>query len=320
MTKHLILGGCGFIGRHLAVSLAKRGEPVTLADRIPLLQFPAGVAPDLLRFEAVDLVHVNWDELITDCDLIHHFAWSTIPQTANEDPVADLDINVRSTLKLLEALRRRGNGRLVFASSGGTVYGRLRQTPVPENHPLEPITAYGVSKVSIEKYLGFYSELCRMDCRIARLSNPFGAGQNPRRNQGAASVFLNKALAGEKITIWGDGEVIRDYLHISDVVAGIVALADAPLESLPGPPVVNIGSGEGVSLNQIVSVLQASLGRTLDVEYTPGRPFDVPVNVLDITRAREFLGWSPRLSFEAGMRLAIGDCSAGASDFSTLHS
>jgi UDP-glucose 4-epimerase len=318
MTTHLILGGCGFIGRHVAISLARRGEQVILAGRSPLAIALPGVSSNDVSFRYLDLSTVHWDALLEGSDVIHHYAWSTIPQTANEDPIGDLDTNVRSSLGLLEAMRRRRGGRLIFASSGGTVYGVLRRTPVSEDHPLKPITVYGASKVAVEAYLGVYRALYGIDCRVARLSNPFGAGQDPRRNQGAASVFLHKSLAGEKIAIWGDGKVVRDYIHISDVVSGLISLVDAALDCHSDLPIFNIANGEGVDLNRIVAILSARLGRKLDVAYEPGRPFDIPVSVLDISRARNFLGWAPRLSFEQGMALSIRDILSGSQAYSTL--
>ena len=289
---------------------------VVLADREPLTdhQLLAGN----LSFKPFDLVSAEWDSLITDCDVIHHYAWSTLPQTANENPVADFSTNVGSTLSLLEAMRRCGGKRLIFASSGGTVYGKLRQVPVPEDHPLNPVTAYGVSKMVAEKYMGLYRELYGLDCRVARLSNPFGAGQNPKRQQGAVTTFLHKALAREKITIWGNGEVVRDYIHISDVTRALVALASTNLNHVPDLPVFNIGSGQGTSLNQLIKAIETHLDRHITVEYEASRPFDIPVNILDVTRADEVLGWRCALSLADGIHIATGDMRGRNTAYSSL--
>jgi UDP-glucose 4-epimerase len=318
VATHLILGGCGFIGRHVAARLLRQGEKVVLADRQPLAEMPPGTPPDAFSFRAFDLVSADWDGLISDCDVIHHYAWSTLPQTANEDPVADLCTNVSSTISLLEAMRRRGEKRLVFASSGGTVYGKLKPIPVCEDHPLNPVTAYGVSKMAAEKYMGLYRERYGLDCRIARISNAFGAGQDPRRNQGAVTTFVLKALRGEKITIWGDGEVVRDYIHISDVTTALMALASAKLDNHRTLAVFNIGSGEGTSLNQIIKSIEERLSRRIDVEYVLPRAFDIPVNILNVTLAQEVLGWRRALSFNEGIEVAIEDMQGQTSSFSTL--
>ena len=243
----------------------------------------------------------RWDEIIAGASVIHHYAWSSLPASANLDPAGDLVENVVPTIALLETLRSLG-GRapvLLFASSGGTVYGRLRQVSACEDHPLAPITCYGAGKAAVEMYLGTYRDLYGLDCRVARLANPFGAGQDPSRGFGSVITFIHHALAGSPIVIFGDGEVVRDYIHISDAAAGLVALASAPVAE--GPWIFNIGSGQGASLNDIVTELEARLGRILEVRREPARAFDVPVSVLDISLARDTLGWAPRLSFSAGV-------------------
>jgi UDP-glucose 4-epimerase len=318
VATHLILGGCGFIGRHVAARLLRQGENVVLADRQNLAEMLPGAKADALSFRAFDLVSADWDGLIADCEVIHHYAWSTLPQTANTNPVADLCTNVSSTISLLEAMRRCGGKRLVFASSGGTVYGKLNQIPVSEDQPLNPVTAYGVSKMAAEKYMGLYHELYGLDCRIARISNAFGAGQDPRRNQGAVTTFLFKALVREKITIWGDGEIVRDYIHISDVTRALARLASITFDHYPDLPVFNIGSGEGSSLNQVIKAIEKRLSRNIDVDYMAPRPFDIPVNILDVTRVQEVLGWRCALSFDEGIEVAIEDMRGRTASFSTL--
>ena len=304
--RHLILGGCGFIGRHVALMLARLGHRVVLAGRTrPPPGLFAGVG-GLISWTYFDMASADWDALIGGATVVHHYAWTTIPATANLDPAGDLAANVVPTLGLLEAVRRAAiRPRLIFASSGGTVYGKLRGVPAHEDHPLLPITAYGVGKVAVELYLGHYRATYGLDCRAARLANPFGADQDIGRGQGAVTTFLHHALTGQTIVIWGDGEVVRDYIHISDAAAGIVALACAP--QMSGPWIFNIGSGHGVSLNRIVEELEARIGRTLEVHRKGGRSFDVPISVLGVTLARETLGWSPLLSFSDGIAHTLGD-------------
>ena len=295
---HLLLGGCGFIGRHVALLLAKSGYRVTLADRAPLgFAFP----PDLagrITWRELELGSADWDTLVADADIVHHYAWGSIPASANSNPAGDLTANVSTTLAMLEALRRRGDGRVVFSSSGGTVYGRLQQIPVPERHPVAPITAYGAGKATAEIYLSLYRSMHGMDCRIARIANPFGAGQDLARGLGAVTTFLHHAMTDQVITIWGDGEVVRDYIHIADVARAL-------------------GSGVGISLNAIVTELEIRMDRGLAVTRSRTRPFDVPVSILSVDLARTRLGWVPRLSFAEGIERTLGDLSTNAV-FSTL--
>ncbi len=312
---HLILGGGGFLGRHVALLLALSGDRVTIAGRtVSDIVFPPEMSGHVLS-KPLDLALADWDRLLADVDVVHHYAWSSIPATANADPSADLLGNVGMTLRLLDALKRRGHGRLIFASSGGTVYGPLHCVPVTEDHPLAPVTAYGASKATAELYLKLYRSLHCIDCRVARIANPYGAGQRAGRDLGAVTTFVRHALSGQKIEIWGNGEVVRDYIHVSDVASCLVKLSRAPATS--DDFVFNIGSGIGISLNDIISELETCLGRNLLVDRSAPRSFDVSVSILAIDRVRRALGWAPRLSFSAGLALTLSDLKSGQ-PFSTV--
>jgi UDP-glucose 4-epimerase len=311
---HLILGGGGFIGRHVALLLARLGHRVTVVGRRPPAQPLPRAWLDHVRWQAVELSSADWDALVADVDVVHHYAWSSIPASANANPGGDLLANVSATIAMLDALHRRGGGRVVFSSSGGTVYGKLRETPVTEDHPVAPITAYGAGKATAEVYLGLYRSLHGLDCRIARIANAYGAGQDMGRGLGAVTTFMERALKHEPITIWGTGEVVRDYIHIADVAKFLVRLANAPRQQ---DFVFNVGSGVGVSLNEIVTELEARLHRPLAVTRTETRAFDVPISILCIERARAVLGWAPALSFSEGVGRTLQDMSAAAW-FSTL--
>jgi UDP-glucose 4-epimerase len=264
------------------------------------------------------MAEADWKTLLRDIDVVHHYAWSTVPATANANPSADLALNVAATVNLLEEMRRLSSPpRLVFASSGGTVYGKLQQIPVSESHELTPITAYGASKAAVEHYLSYYRAVYDLDCLVARLANPYGAGQNLIRGQGAATTFLFKAINGQPISIWGDGSTTRDYIHISDASAGLTALALSP-RNMSGSWRFNIASGQGVSLNQIVVELERILGRRLVVLRESGRVFDVPISVLDISLALRDLDWAPVLSFADGMMRTLCDLKMN-NELSTLN-
>jgi UDP-glucose 4-epimerase len=311
---HLILGGGGFIGRHVALLLAGLGHRVTVAGRRPPGQPQPRVWTERIRWQSLELGSADWDALVADVDVVHHYAWSSIPASANANPGGDLLVNVSATIAMLDALHRRGGGRVIFSSSGGTVYGKLRETPVTEDQPVAPITAYGAGKATAEVYLGLYRSLHGLDCRIARIANAYGAGQDMARGLGAVTTFIERALNHEPITIWGTGEVVRDYIHISDVAKFLVRLANAPRQE---DFVFNVGSGVGASLNEIVAELEARLDRRLAVTRTQTRAFDVPISVLCIDRAKARLGWAPALSFSDGVGRTLQDMSAAAW-FSTL--
>lgn len=312
--RHLILGGDGFIGRHVALLLARKGFSVTIATRLPpSFAFPEAEAGRISR-KSFELASADWDELVKDVDVVHHYAWSSIPASANANPAGDLLLNVSATIGLLDALRRKGQGRVVFTSSGGTVYGKVNRTPIDEDVVLRPITAYGAGKVSAEIYLSLFRSMHGIDCRIARISNPYGAGQNVARGLGVITTFLQRSLTGEDIVIWGDGNVTRDFIHIADLAACLTNLAVAP----PSDQFIfNVGTGLGASLNQAVTEIEKVLGRQLTVRRSPSRLIDVPVNVLAIDRVCRALSWEPQVSLSAGIENTIGDLKTGCS-FSSL--
>jgi UDP-glucose 4-epimerase len=292
---YFVTGDTGFLGRALATRLEAQGHVARVAHGFPSNSGVSGTCN-------LDSTVEEWGAAVDGCSGVFHLAWATIPSTANTNPLADLETNVAGTVRLLEALRHLPRIPVTFVSSGGTVYGEPDTLPVPEDHPLRPKTAYGVSKTTAEHYALLYRRLWDVDARIVRLSNPFGPGQNIQGQLGAASIFAARALAGERIEIWGDGSTIRDYIYVDDAISGLLAMMFAPTVRFGAlDPIVNIGSGRGASLRELVSLLTHILDKPIEVHYKPGRDFDVRANVLDITRARSILNWSPKVSLEEGL-------------------
>ena len=189
----------------------------------------------------------------------------------------------------------------MFASSGGTVYGAPRIVPVPETHPTQPLCSYGIHKLAIEQYLHLYHVLHGLAYCVLRLANPFGERQRSDASQGAVAVFLDLALRGEEVTVWGDGSAVRDYIYVGDVARAfcLAAAHDSPAA------VFNIGSGQGHSVNELLAEIGELLGQRVSRRYVQGRAFDVPVNVLDTTLAAQTLGWTPQASFRAGLERTL---------------
>jgi UDP-glucose 4-epimerase len=294
----VVLGGGGFMGINLCRRLAASGHRVRAFGRRCLF-------PDDLRGvewypgDFTDMASVG--AAIASFDVVFHLIHATMPQAADLDIVADLQNNVVPTIGLLDHCRRAGVRRVVFASSGGTVYGNARQMPTPETEPTEPICAYGISKLAIEKYLALFKHLHGLDFRVLRITNPFGPFQVALKNQGVVAAVIARALSDERMEIWDDGSVIRDFIFVEDVVDAFVAAATDPSSEL----VFNIGSGQGRSLRDIIAAIERLMGVRLKLQWKPGRPLDVPVSVVATDWAAKSLGWVAKTPFEAGLETTI---------------
>lgn len=296
--KALVVGGNGFIGTNLVDHLLASGHQVRVFDRYPN-RF-RGQLPDV-EYVVGDIGnHGEMEEAVKEMDWVFHLAYTTLPQTSNDDPVYDIRSNIADTVQLLTECVKAKVKKFVFISSGGTIYGVPQESPIKEDHPTDPICSYGISKLAIEKYLHLFRKLHGLEYVVARISNPYGELQNPNAKQGAIGVFLGNVARKQPITIWGDGEVIRDYIYIGDAVKALLRAAQyQPNEE--SPRVFNVGFGDGHTLNEIVEVIKRVVGPHVEVKYTGSRPVDVPVNVLDITRARTALGWQPEIGLEEGV-------------------
>jgi UDP-glucose 4-epimerase len=290
-----VLGGNGFIGTHLVDGLLEKGNLVRIYDR----------SPNRFRATPQDAEYVEGElgnhglirEAVEGMEVVFHFVSTTLPKTSNDDPIYDVRSNLIDTLQLLEACIEAGVRKVIFASSGGTVYGLTQTVPITEDHPANPVTSYGIVKLAVEKYLGLFHHLHGLDYTALRISNPYGPYQDPGGQQGAIAVFLHRLYTGQPITIWGDGRVVRDYLYVADLVDALVLAA----ESETPRKVLNVGSGQGTSLNELVALMGEVTGERTEVEYHSGRALDVPANVLDVSRAHEELGWNPRIELAEGI-------------------
>jgi UDP-glucose 4-epimerase len=296
----LVLGGTGFIGRHLCAALIAAGHRVRAFARF---------SHEQNRIEWPEIVGIEWRKgdfcnpaetalALHGMDIVFHLVSGTLPKTSNDNPLLDLQTNVVPTLQLLEAMIRQPvPPRIVFLSSGGTVYGVPQEIPIPESHRTEPLCAYGIGKLAIEKYLMLYHRLHGLDCVILRLANPYGEGQRIGSRQGVIPAFLWKALHREPLEIWGDGSVVRDYIYIDDAVASIMAAAGYYGKER----IFNIGSGTGYSLKELVAIICDLLKQDIPCRYLSGRACDSPVNILDIDRAVRELCWRPRVTVGEGV-------------------
>ena len=205
------------------------------------------------------------------------------------------------TLVLLELSKQLPSCRIVFVSSGGTVYGIPKATPIDEASPTNPTSIYAIHKLAMERYLAHYHDQYGLEYITLRVSNPYGPLQIPRNNQGVVAAHIRNALARRPLQIWGTGAVIRDFIYVSDVVDALLLAA-----VYTGPHhLFNVGSGMGRSIGSIVDDIEHLLGMTVERQYMPARPVDVPINVLDIQRIKQEFGWEPVVPWLHGLRTTI---------------
>jgi UDP-glucose 4-epimerase len=295
----LVIGGNGFLGSSLVSGLRDIGCGVRVLDRSPRRNDFDWSDVDY-RIGGLDDVDSLADSL-RGVGVVYHLASTTVPGTSNQDPIYDVSTNVVGSLNLIAAMGKVGVRRIVFFSSGGTVYGVPQHLPVEESHVLRPISSYGVTKVAIENYLLMYQQLGVLDPLILRPSNPYGPRQSIAGIQGAVGTFLGKALLNQGVSIWGDGEVVRDYIYVDDLIALAIK---AGMSETCG--VYNAGSGTGLSLNELCQVVREVTGVALPVEYLPARKFDVPKVVLDIRAACVQFDWIPSSSLKEGIAKTWG--------------
>lgn len=295
----LVLGGCGFIGSNLVEKLLAEGYRVRVFDLPTANRTNLASVEKEISFCAGDFLNqADVDGALQDVDFVFHLVGTTLPANSNGRPVFDVESNVIGTIRLLESSVRHGIKRVVFSSSGGTVYGEPQKIPIPEDHPTHPLCSYGITKLAIEKYLRLFHHLHGLDYTILRIANPYGRYQKLTADQGAVGVFLARICEGKTITIWGDGSVRRDYIYVEDVANAFVRA----LTQESAYRVFNIGTGVGISLRDLLDKMERITGIKPKVEYAPARPVDVSVNVLDATRANEFMNWQAETDCDTGLR------------------
>ena len=295
----IVLGGGGFIGRNLCLRLAQEGAEVTAYGRS---RSPDDALDPRIRWLYGDLGdRVALAAAIDRQDVVFHLISGSVPESSNRDPAAELAQGPIATLYLLEICKASMIKKIIFASSGGTVYGKIDRSPVAENASTNPISAYGISKLIIEKYLFLYSYLHGLDYQILRIANPYGQFQTGSKGQGLVGTLIFRALKGLSIEIWGTGDVTRDFIHVDDVVEALLASVH-----YSGPEkVLNVGSGFGLSVRQIVSDIEAGLGYPIERLHKAARSADVPVSVLDISLIQAETDWRPLIPWPEGLKRTI---------------
>lgn len=306
----LVLGAGGFLGGHMASWLARSGARARLFD-LSVESIPAAVR----SASGIEVVHGN---LLDDAvlrralegvDRVFHFVSATVPATSIDDVGLELRANVEPASRLLDAMREAGTGLVVFPSSGGTMYGdEVPAAGTPETAAASPRGTYGLGKRLIEEILQFRARSGGPHHLIVRIANAYGPTVHSHHRQGVINAFLERVRAGEPVRVWGDGSAVRDFVHADDLVAAIAALVAADVRD----ELFNLGTGEGVSVREVLALIGEVVGRPVEVDALPGAYTGVRRNLLDVTKLRARVGWRPRVTLREGIAHLWRCLTAGA--------
>ena len=298
--KVLVTGGAGFIGSHLTDTLIQNHYEVIVLDN-----FSTGRKDNLAKSSGkIEIIRGNMGDrevvkqALQGVSVIHHLAAQPNVRLSVENPIFDLQNNVEEALVLLEEAIRQDVRKVIYASSGGAAYGEPSEIPVPEQHPTNPVSPYGISKLMVEKYLYYYQVNYGLTCLSLRYANVYGPRQDPLGEAGVISIFLGRILQNKPLQIFGDGTQTRDYVFVGDVVASHLAAMDYEGENW----IFNIGTGREVSVLDLVDVMRAVAGVDVQPEHVEPRKGEVYKIALDNHLAQHELNWKPQTDLKTGMQ------------------
>ena len=304
MPTVVVTGGAGFIGSNLAERFLNEGWTVHIIDN--LVTGKRENLPTNATFHELDIRDAKAAELISSVkpDVLAHLAAQMDVRRSVEDPVYDASVNVLGTLNLVESVRKHSpRTRVVFASTGGALYGDNTTPPNFEDFKKDPESPYAVSKLTAEYYLAYYGRVHGLDTAATRFGNVYGPRQDPHGEAGVVAIFCGRILQGRPLTIFGDGQQTRDYVYVGDVAEAMFYAATKPL-----PPVglldargFNIGTGLGTSVVDLAKILLEEAGTTVPIEFAPRRPGEAQESFLDVGKAERLLGWKPRVPLREGL-------------------
>lgn len=298
--KILVTGGAGFIGSHVADALLDRGHAVHILDDLSTgCEANVPAAADLHVFDIRSDQAASLIERESFDVLVHHAAQMDV-RASVADPSFDADVNVQGFLNLAEAGRKQGLQKILFASTGGAIYGEPDYTPQDEDHPVRPLSPYGITKLCTEKYLYFYEQQYDIDYVALRYANVYGPRQNPHGEAGVVAIFAQRMLAGNQPIINGDGKQTRDYVYVGDVVSANLAALD-----YDGSGVFNVGTGIETNVNELFHTIRDLTGADVPEEHGEAKPGEQQRSVLGYQRAERELGWAPQVGIEEGLRRTV---------------
>ncbi len=295
--KILVTGGAGFIGSHVSDALVEGGHEVHVLDDLSggfETQIPGDATLHKMdiRHEDVELL---WKE--EGFEVMFHLAAQMDVRRSVADPRYDADVNVGGLLNLMEAGRKHGLKKVVFSSTGGAIYGEPDTIPQTEEHALQPLSPYGITKLCSEKYLFFYESTYGIEYVALRYGNVYGPRQNPHGEAGVVAIFCERMLDGRQPVVNGDGKQTRDYVHVKDVVA-------ANLSALghQGSGVFNVGTSIETDVVTLFEHLRDELAPAMPTEHGPGKPGEQRRSVLSYAYTQEVLGWAPTIDVRTGLQ------------------
>jgi UDP-glucose 4-epimerase len=294
--KILVTGGAGFIGSHVTDAYIAAGHQVMVMD-----DFSSGVQSNInpkARVVRVDIRSEKAKEVFASekFDVVNHHAAQMDVRRSVTDPVFDAGVNILGTLNLLENCRQFGVKQFIFASTGGAIYGEQDYFPADENHPTRPLSPYGISKLSVEKYLFYYNQVHGLRYAILRYANIYGPRQNPHGEAGVVAIFTTKMLSGGQPVINGDGKQTRDYVFVKDLVrAGVAALDFKNSET------INIGTGIETDVNELYRILNQLTGANIREVHAEAKKGEQMRSVLTAEKAFKLCGWKPTVTLEQGL-------------------
>jgi len=296
----LITGGAGFIGSHIADHLIEKKHRVIIVDNLSS-GFRHNLSPQT-KFYKLD---IRSPRLLTTMkkekvEIIYHCAAQMDVRRSVADPLNDADINVMGTLNLLQCAVKTKVKKIIFSSTGGAIYGEQNQYPAPENHALQPLSPYGISKLCTEKYLYFYRQTHGLDYVILRYANVYGPRQNPFGEAGVVAIFCHKLLRGEQPTINGDGKQTRDFVFVKDVAhANLLALEYSQND------IFNVGTGQETDINELFNHLNQLTGNLAQKQHGQAAEGEQRRSVLDYQKIKHYLDWEPGISIKEGLALTV---------------
>ena len=300
--KALVTGGAGFIGSNLVDRLLAEGHSVDVVDNLSTgslanLVAARADAGHRLSIQRLDIRDAAVVDVIQrrQPEVVFHLAAQADVRVSVERPTFDAEVNVLGSINVLEGARLGGARKIVFASSGGTIYGEPEELPVRESHSQRPLSPYGAAKKAVADYLGVYRELHGLEFTALALANVYGPRQDPFGEAGVVSIFAGRLLAGEQCTIFGDGEQTRDFVYVDDVVDAFSRAATKGSGLL-----MNIGTGTETSVNKLYRTMATNAGVVGDAHYAPARTGELARSSLDPGRASIHLGWKPWTTLENG--------------------